>query len=130
MTERNLWGELPTTSEIVTPLQIIREQAALLATLTKGLLEGKVNVSTTETNIFNITLYIVAPSLSYSALIARVNHRITLYPATIFDVLATPSTPLQCENEAALVQRLERILRSAKVRTLIAALVSQVHASK
>ena len=44
MAKKNLWGKISGADDIVTPTQILKEQASQLTDLTKGILEGQVRV--------------------------------------------------------------------------------------
>ncbi len=45
MSGESLWGELPESASLRTPVSILKEQASELKKLTNGLLEGRVSVA-------------------------------------------------------------------------------------
>lgn len=125
MARKNLWGELPTEEVIRTPLQILREQAAILGEKTENLLEGRVQQEATA-KLFRNTLYIVAPSLGYSYAVLDVTYGVDLYPVSVRDAQIGVSTT--CEDEESFEQALADIFSSAQTKKALVGLLSQVKA--
>src|SRR5438093_13367585 len=72
------------TGGLIPPVTLLRAQAARLAERTNGILEGKVESSSTSDGLFLHSLIIVAPALgNYRYELLRVNHRIQLYPLEV-----------------------------------------------
>jgi hypothetical protein len=126
---KNLWGEIPTGDDIRLPIVVLREQAAMLAKATRGVLEGFVAQSR-EDNNFELELRIVAPALDhYQYTILRVLHGISIYPLR----LAPPDTLyrdwITCSSEEEFEQALADQLSSKSVKKVIASLLAQSRAA-
>lgn len=78
----NLWPANIADSNLVTPVSILKEQAALLGEQTRQLVIGEVTTDTTG-NLFVHHFYIVAPTLSYKFELFTVTHGISFYPLTL-----------------------------------------------
>jgi len=132
MPTKNLWGQLPTPEEIRTPTQILKEQAALLTDMTKGVLQGAVTVATGEANRFTLRLDILAPVIdNYRYGVLTAFHGVELYPVTVSPIFKREGSGLgvaQCTNEAALELALEQILSSQPIRRVVSALLAQSRA--
>lgn len=126
MTFKNLWGELPAGTSIVTPYSVLREQAANLTNSTNGVLTGVVERQASGER-FVLRLIIVVSSLdNYRYVVVVLNHDVRLYPLQIM----APSVPglnvwMTCDDEDALMDKLERILRSDHTQKVILALLAQ-----
>ena len=127
MTEKSLWGELPTRDLVRTPYQILHEQGALLGEMTGDLLVGKVQRRTNADGI-HLALSIVAPDLdNYAYTVLHVKHGIEIYPVFVGDEEhAFTRDMVKCENEDEFVQALGRSLSSEQVKKVIRGLLSQV----
>ena len=128
-TAENLWGEIPTQSDVRAPVVILREQASKLSELTNMLLLGNVEVARQYDEIV-ITLSIIAPSLqTYTYEVLRVVHGALMYPVKVFDVNnvlgRNAYQGIECDNEADFKVTVTEILRSDKVRQVIASLLAQ-----
>lgn len=126
MAKKNLWGELPTEDVIRTPLQILREQAAILGEKTENLLEGQVQQSVAS-QTFQNTLFIVAPSLGYSYAVLSARYSVDLYPVTVIDA-QIGGNGITCEDEESFEQALTTILSSAQTKKALVGLLSQIKA--
>jgi hypothetical protein len=125
-TVKNLWGELPLGKVVRTPAIILREQAAQLTELTKGLLEGEVisQKSDSKQLPFFSRLLIVAPALDgYKFVIMDTYHDLMLYPVSVDDRVT--GIEYECEDEDSFIRVVGSILSSDAVHTAIAALLSQ-----
>lgn len=122
----DLWGDLQINVERV-PLTVFREQATLLTEKTNGILQGIVD---TETQYYrlHVSFVIQVPALDdYRVLIARGKHSIeSPYPV---EVASRKEDWQTCADEPALAEVLGTILRSADVRKIVSALVSQSKAT-
>ena len=72
---------------MVTPVSILREQAALLGDKTKQLVTGEVQMSTTG-NLFVHSFYVAAPTLNYRYELFRVQHPAAFYPLVLAQALS------------------------------------------
>ena len=129
--QKSLWGDLSQPEIVITPLTILKEQAAILSKATNGLLVGDVEraQSRGQQNVFSIlVLRVVAPSLDgYSYSILEVNHDIRLYPLTLRNLTGDENSK-QCDSEETFEQALGEILSSLAVRKVISALLSDIYA--
>jgi hypothetical protein len=116
----DLWPEIEQT-ELLPPVAILREQAALLGKKTNHLLEGQV-VTKTDVGRFFHSFYIVAPALSsYTYRLFGINHDENLYP------VQADSASLGSEQE--LLEHIRKILNSDKTKRVIGSLLAQVKAT-
>src|ERR1017187_291277 len=78
----DLWPENIADPNLVTPVTILKEQAALLGEKTKQLVKGEVVTQTTGTLLVHY-FYIVAPTLSYRFELFNVQHHVNFYPLVL-----------------------------------------------
>ncbi len=127
MSLENLWGELPQTGTIRTPLVILREQAAFLGDMTNRILESGIHA---QRNMlpgkFIADLNIIAPTLDrYRITIAQIKYDLTkTYPVELVDTLAGKADIVHTKEE--FIRALESILNSEKVQRVISSLLLQV----
>lgn len=137
----DLWGDIPDASKIVTPLEVLKEQAVLLADKTRRRLSGAITTfqstkdapfpfhsgkpnETLFSRDFHYGLEIVAPSLNnYSYSLLEIAHEITLYPVWVYDVSSRKITI--CGDHESYKAALTAIMRLEKTRDVIAALLKQ-----
>ena len=84
----DLWPENIAESNMVTPVAILREQAALLGDKTKQLVTGEVQTTTTG-NMFVHSFSVAAPTLNYRYELFRVQHPAAFYPLVLAQGQAT-----------------------------------------
>ena len=126
MTARNLWGDLGDLNTIRTPALILQEQAGYLGELTSGLLEGYIRRdSLARENRFDISLYILAPSLGrYRFKVLELSYTIErAYPVRIRDSIGGKDYNAHDEND--LLRILGTLLTSESVKRVIASLISE-----
>lgn len=129
MAVQDLWGEIPSTEGLRTPLLILREQAALLGQKTGNILEGDVHVSRAGDN-FRASLRIVAPALdNYIYTVLHITYPMISYPVRVLDVEGPPIEQ-NCQNEEAFIEVLKRILSSDRVKKAITSLLAQSKANE
>jgi len=75
----DLWPENIADSNLVTPVSILKQQAALLGEKTRQLVKGEVVTQTTG-NLFVHYFYIAAPTLSYKFELFTLSHGVNFYP--------------------------------------------------
>ncbi|MFN8512567.1 MAG: hypothetical protein U0232_16585 [Thermomicrobiales bacterium] len=134
MSIRNLWGEIPTESEIKPPVTILREQATILGERTGNIIQGRVltepHFSTTmnfKGSPLQYGLYLLAPALdNYLYKVLEIRHDLQMYPVEVISSVAENIPP--CQNEQELLVVLETILSSPKIHRVIAALITQSRA--
>lgn len=139
MQNQDLWPENITQLEITTPLEILRNQAALLGQKTNNLVEAEVVEYPPRTYIFKPKMFetgfhIVAPTLdNYQYKLFSIIYDIRLYPLTIIvdeDIRAeiglANSHELQTEEEFVLL--LKKIFNTEKTKRVIGTLLKMVEA--
>lgn len=126
MPPRNLWGELPESTEVKPPITILKEQAEMLGQLTKGVLQGQVSITSTYAR-FNLTFAVLAPALDYSYELLQARHNIELYPVTINSKWLRRGSLLEveCRSEEDFELALAELFSSPGVKSVIASLLSQ-----
>lgn len=127
MSSKNLWGSLPATEQIVTPTQILKDQAVQLGNLTNGILFGDVSVST-KGDKFVVGLSVVAPFISnYTYLALEAEHGLQLYPVTVKPgyKLGDPRAAVKCENQSEFEKAVGEILSSDHMQRIILSLLAQ-----
>lgn len=119
-----MWGEINDPVNQQTPTLILREQAAILNQLTRGILIGSIEQEATNNNTLIYNFAITAPAINnHKFSILTVQYSITIYPLTLTD--RTTQVQRQCLNEDAFVANLKGILSSTQVRRVISALLIQ-----
>ena len=130
----DFWGDIASEGQR-TPLAILREQATLLGTKTKNLVEATVDTSVDARGRFVHRFTLVVPSLSsYKYELFRIEHGVAIYPITVASgplVLVTNESLgsqllgslLQTEQE--FVNWLRGKLSSAETKRIIANLLAQ-----
>lgn len=136
--QTDFWGEIVPAQER-TPLAILREQAALLGTKTKNLVEATVDTSVTPDGQFVHRFTLVVPALSsYRFELFRIEHGVAIYPITValevpsaqlsrgpVNLLVPPSLSPHLQTEQEFVDWLHRKLSSAETKRIIANLLAQ-----
>jgi hypothetical protein len=123
--QRDFWPDIAVQGPATTPLSILKEQAAVLARKTNGLLEGHVDDITGGSREFRYIFKIMAPTLdNYSYELFRVRHGVLRYPVRIEGQLQ--DTELKTEQE--FVDALKHVLSSDETIRVISALLAQVKA--
>lgn len=126
---KNLWGDLPTIDEVKPPVAILKEQAAGLEKLTKGILTGEVAVSQPYGAI-HLDFRIVAPALAgyeYSLLTAQ--HSVEMYPVKVSPAWGSYSDQIDCNDSDEFESALAEIFTSTKARRIIQSLLAQSKAA-
>ena len=132
------WGDIGSEGQR-TPLAILREQAALLGTKTKNLVEATVDTGVDSLGHFVHRFTLVVPSLSsYKYELFRIEHGVAIYPITVpseppsaqlsrwpVNLIAVGSLSLQLESEQEFIDWLHRKLSSAETKRIIANLLAQ-----
>jgi hypothetical protein len=137
--QTDFWGEIVPAQER-TPLAILREQASLLGTKTKNLVEATVDTSVDARGRFVHRFTLVVPSLSsYRYELFRIEHGVAIYPIKVSsevppartsrglaeELLAFGSLNPQLETEQEFVDWLRQKLSSDETKRIIANLLAQ-----
>lgn len=144
MATTNIWSELPEAVNVRTPVQILREQAALLRERTNGTLDARVEVSKVNDQDGDGRVFwdfvVVAPALlNYRYKILTIGQPTSFYPVTFddrsdgphassFPVNATPAGIKFADNEEIFMGLLINTVKSARVQKAIQALLVQSRA--
>ena len=119
-----MWGEINAPVNQRTPTSILREQAAILNQLTKGVLIGSLEQEPTNNNTLIYNFAVTTPAINnHKFSILTVQYSITIYPLTLTD--RTTQVQRQCLNEEAFISTLKGLLSSTQVRRVISALLIQ-----
>jgi hypothetical protein len=121
MAIKDLWPADIGETSLVTPVSLLREQAAALGPKTKNLVTAEVESGQGGAGIMH-SFYLLAPALKYRYLLFTVSHPITLYPAT-----CNPSrgASKMARSEPELIEWLQVILSSDDTKSVIRALIAQ-----
>lgn len=121
-TQTDYWGEIVPAAER-TPASIMREQAALLGTKTRNLIEAKVASTTVQKDLLVYSFVLVVPALdNYQYQLFQISHKLlSLYPVTV-----TSPRRAELPTEEQFVGWLRDILSSPETKKLIGTLLAQV----
>lgn len=129
MPTKNMWGDLPTMEDTVTPLQIMREQANVLKQATRGLLNASITTTPLKLGRMRHSFYLVAPLLNdYRHLLFSVEHGIDSYPATFS--ASRMDKPVSCKKQKDFELMLTTLLQDASTRKAVASLIANSQAIK
>jgi hypothetical protein len=111
-------------TNIITPVSLMREQAALLGQKTNQQITANVQGVGSQPTQFNWSFQLVSPSLgSYRYELFRVSHPLTLYPST-FQWEGHPDR--NAGNEQEFRDILKDIIASDQTKTIVHALLAQI----
>ena len=123
----DLWPNDLGATDVVPPVVILRQQAALLGTRFKYAITGEVQSDDIDGKFLH-GFYIVAPALGdYHYLLFSIIHGIELYPLAIQGV--KDMTSLSCNDEQTFIGSLQGIFQSEWTRKVIASLLAQSQAT-
>ena len=118
----DFWPDDIGESSIVTPVSILKEQAAALAPKTKGLVTAEVlPTQTGNPQFLAYIFYLSAPTVNYRYQLLTVTHPISLYPVGASYRNTTKSLPSENEFRAWL----KEALSSDETKRIVAALIAQ-----
>jgi hypothetical protein len=123
MDNENLWPAKFEVPDIELPVTILKRQAANLSTLTKGLLEGKLEGTKGIEDNFGYTFYIIAPALgNYRYRFFEVRYGISLYP---INIRTSGETWVKLETPGKFKEHLRKIFGSPETLKIVGALLKQ-----
>ena len=122
----DLWPTTIDDGNLVTPVSILKEQAALLGEKTRQLVTGEVVTQTTG-SLFVHHFYIVAPGLNYRYELFSVQHHINFFPLVIQYLNHTTSVN-QNDNFHTFKQHLKEIFSSPTTLNIIQSILAQLRA--
>ncbi len=117
----NLWPEF-VEAEIVTPLSILKAQAAALGDRTSNLLQGETVSRSTSRGGFEHKFYIYAPTLDYRLEVFRIDHPLEFYP---MKVSVWGGEFLDIQDEQQFLQWMKNIFSSERTKRAIQSLLAQ-----
>jgi hypothetical protein len=118
----DFWPEDIGTSTVVTPVSVLKQEAAYLGPKTKQLLKAEVRTTNNGQNFIQ-SFFIIAPGLSnYQFQLFQLVHSITLYPAQ----LTWQSAVVIIADEKQLTEKLKEVLSSPQTRQIVHALIAQI----
>lgn len=125
----DLWpDDIAEVGNLVTPLSVLKEQAALLARKTNNLLKASVVRWQDEYDdwAYGWAFYLVAPVLSdYKYLLFTLKHGAKLYPLSI-ENRPGDATALEISNQEELLAELRQIFYHTETKSVIKAMLAQV----
>jgi hypothetical protein len=117
----DLWGEIEAT-QMRTPLVILREQASLLGSKTKNLVEASVKTHASGDH-FHHSFDLVVPALDrYTYSLFKIIHGPSIYPVNVY------GEPTILLTEEQFLNWLGATLSSIETKRIISNLLSQVAA--
>jgi hypothetical protein len=130
----DLWPEIE-QSQVIPPVAILREQAALLGKKTNHLLDGRVDTRVTIDGRFVHSFYIVAPALGdYTYKLFEVSHDENPYPvygaalAASAGVILKPDLSVSLNTEQEFVDYVRTTLNLDNTKRVIGNLLAQIKA--
>ena len=126
MTNVDLWpAGIGLDSEIKVPTSILKEQAALLAQKTRGLVVAEVRgEADPRDGKFVDNFYLVGPNVSYRYLLFTIRYPIELYPVELF-FEPWNETGLPMYNEQDLIDNLKQLFAHQKTGQIIQAIIAR-----
>jgi hypothetical protein len=116
----DFWGDIA-PGTVRTPAAILREQATLLGTKTKNLIEARVVTDASFGEIRHRFLLVVPGLDNYKYQLFRIEHDVNLYPVTV-----ETEPPVLLETERDFTKWLQSTLSSDHTRKILGNLLSQV----
>ncbi len=116
----DLWPGNIAESNLVTPLAILREQAALLGDKTKQLVRGEVDTQTVGSMLvhhFNV----LAPTLNYRYELFTVQHGVNFYPLVV-----KSSEVTQVSSEEEFKAKLKQLFADRHTVNVVHSILAQV----
>jgi hypothetical protein len=120
--QEDYWPTHLGESPVITPVTVLKEQAALLGQKTKNLVMGKVESRPDEGKLRHV-LYLIVPTLSnYRYYLLSIAQDLSIYPLKIND--ATSSSSIYAQDLEDFRVKLKEILSSDRVKRIIETLLS------
>ena len=119
----DLWPSNIADANLVTPLSILKEQAALLGEKTRQLVKGEVTTQTTG-SLFVHSFCLLAPTVGYRYELFRVTHYVSFYPLNV--IYLNDTKPLR--TEAEFKDKLKEIFSATHTVNTVQSILSQLRA--
>jgi len=121
----NLWPVDQLQLDAVTPLTLVKTQAAQLGKMTGGVLIAEVVTSETEEGKTEHAIDVVAPSLDYRYRILAVWHdKDVFYPVTVWDVYGEGTL---VPSQSGVIAIMQRALASDRVVAVLNSLIARIN---
>ena len=117
----DFWPENIAESNLITPITILKEQAALLGEKTKQLVKGEVVTQATGELLVHY-FYIVAPTLNYRFELFNVQHHVNFYPL----VMAYAHNSYTLKTESEFKEKLKEIFAAQHTLNVVHSILAQV----
>ena len=117
----DLWPVNIAETNMVTPVAILREQAALLGDKTRQLVTGEVQTTTVGTTFVH-SFNVAAPTLNYRYELFRVKHPAAFYPLVLEQGQST--TSLKSEEEFK--SKLKEVFAAQPTLNIVHSILAQV----
>lgn len=117
----DLWPNI-VEIDLVTPLSILKAQAASLGKKTNNLLIGETSTETWGTG-FRHVFIIYAPTLDYRLQVFQITHPLEMYPVT---GRAWGGVPTEIENEKELLDWIGSVFNNERTLRTLQSLIAQV----
>ena len=117
----DLWPENIADSNLVTPVSILKQQAALLGEKTRQLVKGEVVTQATG-NLFVHYFYIAAPTLSYKFELFTLSHGVNFYPL----VMRYLNDTISLRSESEFKDKLKEIFVAPHTLNVVHSILAQV----
>jgi hypothetical protein len=83
MTQVDLWPDTFSIEGLNAPVNLLREQAALLGKKTNNLVQADVKQDKSSFGKFTYSFYLAAPALNYQYRLFQIHHDVSLYPVIV-----------------------------------------------
>jgi hypothetical protein len=118
----DFWPDLKDVASVVTPVNLLRQQAATLSEKTNGDVRAYVNTDASGESFVH-RFNVIVPGLDdYTYELFQIHHGMNLYPVTWYHLLENG----RLDSEADLVEWLRKTLSSAHTRQVLLTLLAQV----
>lgn len=117
----DFWPANIAESNLITPITILKEQAALLGEKTRQLVKGEVVTQATGDMLVHY-FYIVAPTLNYRYELFSISHHVNFYPV----VLRSANNSTTLRTEAEFKEKLKEIFAAQHTVNVVHSILAQV----
>lgn len=83
MTQVDLWPDTFSFEKLNAPVNLLREQAALLGKKTNNLVQADVKQDKSSSREFTYSFFLTAPALNYQYRLFQIHHDVSLYPVIV-----------------------------------------------
>lgn len=120
----DLWPEIAVDVTIVTPVTILKQQAALLGQKTGNLVEARISSSGNDRGEVEHHFVLFGPILNYSYGLFSIRHDLECYPLVLNCELLS-SSPMEIKDQQHLEEGLRDIFSHEKTLRVIQSIIAQ-----